>query len=138
MPAEGGEAIRLTSTGGICAFESPDGKMLYYAHIRPDKGIWRIPVNGGVSVQVTGPIAKDQAFAVSEDGIYYATAPEPSRRQFIQFLNFSTGQVRPVVVTDHEIGITLSLSPDQRFLIFAQRDEAGSDLMVIENFSIPR
>ena len=29
----------------------------------------------------------------------------PSRRQFIQFVNFSTGQIRPVVVTNHEIGI---------------------------------
>jgi hypothetical protein len=40
-----------------------------------------------------------------------------------------------VVVTDHEIGLRLSLSHDRRFLIFPQRDQAGSDLMLIENFS---
>jgi len=97
--------MRLTSTGAFMAFESHDGKMLYYSRIVPDEGIWRVPVNGGDSVQVTDAIAKDNAFAVSEEGIYYVTAPDSSRRQFIQFLNFTTGRSRPVVVTDHEIGL---------------------------------
>jgi hypothetical protein len=41
-----------------------------------------------------------------------------------------------VVVTDHPIGLGLSLSPDQRFLVFAQSDQTGSDLMLIENFVV--
>ena len=58
-------------------------------------------------------------------------------QHLIRFLSFSTGQSRPVVVTDRPIGLGLSLSPDQRFLIFAQRDQTGSDLMLIENFIVP-
>ena len=30
MPAEGGEAVQLTTGGGHESFESPDGKLLYY------------------------------------------------------------------------------------------------------------
>ena len=36
--------------------ESPDGKTLYYAHLLPEKGIWKMPVQGGEAVQVTGPV----------------------------------------------------------------------------------
>jgi len=119
---------------GLMPFESPDGKSVFYVHPPPEKGIWRIPAQGGKAVQVTGPIAKDEAFAVSNDGIYYPAPPESPNRQLIMFHDFATGRARPVVVADHEIGFSgMSLSPDGRYLIFAQRDQAGSDLTLIEN-----
>ena len=31
VPAAGGQAVRITRRGGFAAFESPDGKSLYYA-----------------------------------------------------------------------------------------------------------
>jgi hypothetical protein len=74
-------------------------------------------------VKVTGPAAKDQAFAVKQDGIYYAAPPESPNRQFIHFLNFETGKIQPAVMTDREISLGLSLSPDNRFLILSQRDQ---------------
>jgi len=40
------------------------------------------------------------------------------------------------VLTDRPIGRILSLSPDQRFLVFIQHDQTGSDLMLIENFGV--
>jgi hypothetical protein len=53
-------------------------------------------------------------------------------------LDFSTGQSRPVAVTDRPVGVLgLSVSPDQRFVVFAQDDQKGSDLMLIENFAVP-
>ena len=33
--------------------------------------------------------------------------------------------------------VGLSVSPDQRFLVFAQHDQTGSDLMLIKNFVVP-
>jgi Tol biopolymer transport system component len=137
MPADGGEPTRLTLTGGAFQpIESPDGKNLFYAKGGSELTIWKIPSAGGTAKQVTGPIAKDPAFAVSVDGIYYKIPAESPSRQVIQFLSFSTGQSRPVVVTEHEIGQGLSLSPDERYLIFAQR-QPGSDLMLIKDFVAP-
>jgi hypothetical protein len=60
---------------------------------------------------------------VSKEGTYYAAAPESPARQFIHFLDFSTGKSRPVVVTHREIGLGMSLSPDGRYLIFPQRNQ---------------
>src|SRR5262249_42620046 len=134
MPADGGEAAPLSMDVGLMPFESPDGKSVFYVHPPPEKGIWKIPAQGGEAVQVTGPIAKAQAFAVSNEGIYYPAPPESPHRHLSMFHDFAPGRARPVVVADHEIGFSgMSLSPDGRYLIFAQRDQAGSDLVLSEN-----
>ncbi len=135
MPAEGSDATQITSGGGRVAYESPDGKTLYYSHLSIEKGIWKAPAQGGEAIQVTGPIKDPFSFAVAADGIFYVAAD--SRRQgLIQFLSYATGRSRTVVLTERPIGGGLSLSPDQRFLAFVQRDQDGSDLMLIENFVV--
>jgi Tol biopolymer transport system component len=47
MPADGGEARQVTKDGGSVAYESTDGKFLYYTKGRNVVGIWRVPVEGG-------------------------------------------------------------------------------------------
>jgi len=47
MPADGGEARQVTKGGGSVAYESMDGKFLYYTKRRNVAGIWRVPVDGG-------------------------------------------------------------------------------------------
>ena len=52
-------------------------------------------------------------------------------------MSFSTGKSRPVVISDRPIGsLALSVSPDQRFILYSQSDQSGSDLMLIENFAV--
>ena len=49
MPAGGGAAVQVTHNGGGCAFESPDGKFLYY--IKPGSGgaeqLYKLQLSGG-------------------------------------------------------------------------------------------
>src|SRR5262245_7395543 len=133
MPAEGGDAVQITTEGGRMPFESPDGKTLYYARLSREKGIWKVPVQGGEASQVTGPV-NDFSYVGAAEGIFYSPPPDSRRQGLIQFLSFSTGRSRTVVVTDRPIVAGLSLSPDKRFLVFAQHNQDGSDLMLIENF----
>jgi hypothetical protein len=137
MPADGGEATRITSGGGLRPLESPDGKTLYYARTSAGEGIWKVPVQGGEAVRVTGPLSAWPSFAVVDEGIFYSAAPDSRHQGSIQFLNLSTGRSRAVVVTDRPIEGGLSPSPDQHFVVFAQDDHTGSDLMLIENFVVP-
>jgi Tol biopolymer transport system component/DNA-binding winged helix-turn-helix (wHTH) protein len=140
MPAEGGGATQVThSEGALMPIETPNGRTLYYAHTRPEVGIsiWRMPVEGGDAEQVTGPLSEQIAFAITHNGIFYSAASVSRSQHLIRFLSFSTGRSQPVVVTDRPIGLGLSVSPDERFLVFAQRDQTGSDLMLIENFVVP-
>jgi hypothetical protein len=52
----------------------------------------------------------------------------------IQFLSFTTGKVKTVAPIPRTPREGLSVSPDGRFLLFSQLDDAGIDLMLVENF----
>jgi Tol biopolymer transport system component len=137
MPSAGGAATRITfGQGGYMPMESTDGKTLFYCHDLPEKGIWKVPVDGGKETQVAGPYsARLCGLAVTAEGFYYTAAPDARKRHSIQFVSFSTGTSRAVVVSDRPVGkLALSVSPDGRFIIYAQSDQLGSDLMLIENF----
>src|SRR5262245_18539123 len=137
MHAEGGDAVKITSTGGRAAFESFDVKTLYFIPLNQRKGIWKIPVQGGEATQVVTEPVNYIAYAVGAEGIFYSLEPDNSQQGLIRFFNFSTGQSRTVVVTDRPIDIhPMSLSPDQRFLLFAPYDRTGVDVMLIENFVV--
>ena len=136
MPAEGGEATQITrSEGSYLPMESPDGKTLYYCHKVPEKGIWKMPAQGGEGVQVTGPYSPPLcAMKVTAQGLYYTAAPDSSNKYSIEFFSFSTGKSRPVVVSDRPfIYLALSVSPDGRWLLYSQSDvrqrsDAGREL----------
>ena len=51
-PAVGGEAIQVTRNGGWVAFESPDGKFVYYTKEVASSALWKMPVGGGEESQV--------------------------------------------------------------------------------------
>jgi eukaryotic-like serine/threonine-protein kinase len=135
MPAEGGEAVRITSTGGRMPFESHDGRTLYFIHPNPAKGIWKMPVEGGEATQVTGPV-NGLSYAVGREGIFYSSAPDSSQKGLIRFVSFANRQIRNVVVADRPIGGWISVSPDQRFLLYEQSSHMDNDLMLIENFVV--
>ena len=71
-PVAGGEAQQVTKQGGFAAFESPDGKYLYYAKLDV-AGLWRIPVEGGQESLVLDQLKPRQwgYWAVTDDGIYF-------------------------------------------------------------------
>jgi hypothetical protein len=71
MPAEGGDAIRLTNAGGFFAIESHDGRYLYFTKRRfweGPYGIWRIPVEGGEEVKIHDR-GEGSSWEVLESGI---------------------------------------------------------------------
>jgi hypothetical protein len=93
-----------------------------------------MPVNGGEESRVLPNLSRD-IFCLVGDGVYFASrSGAPNTTYFIQFLNFATGKIRTVAPMSAPPASGLSVSPDGRFLVFAQRDETGSDLMLVENF----
>jgi eukaryotic-like serine/threonine-protein kinase len=138
VPAAGGQAIQVTKRGGFEAFESPDGQLLYYTKGRGPGGLWQIPVAGGEERQV--PELVDAGYwrywAVHDSGIYFV-APVASARPAIKFFSFITHAVAQLGVLERDPlqgppGLTIS--PDGRWLLYAQVDQSVSDLMLVENF----
>ena len=138
MPSAGGQAVQVTTQGGFEGFESPDGKYFYYAKGRDVRGIWRIPVEGGVETRVVDHHGAGfwRSWAVTEDGIYFVTAEMPPR-PIIEFFSFAAGDVRQVAILERPVHPRVwgfAVSPDRRWILYTQTDQSSSDIMLMERF----
>ena len=135
MPATGGEAIQLTRDGGFAPLESTDGKFLYYLKSLNDTAIWRMPIESGQATMVLEGLSEYRNLAVLESGLVFV----PNRNtSSLQFLSFATGKVAPLANFDRPIGVGpfngLAVSPDARSILYTQFEQAGKELMLVENF----
>lgn len=134
-PAVGGAASVVTKEGEE-AFESPDGKFVYYAKLGKP-GIWKVPVNGGNEIQILDQ-ARESLWALTSKGIYYFDLNNPAKPA-LRFYSFGTRNSTLVKEFSDETRIdtlstALSIAPDGRSILYTQIDQSGSDLMMVENF----
>jgi Tol biopolymer transport system component len=131
----GGPAIQMTRNGGDVPQASPDGQFVYFQRRSADRvSVWRIPVNGGDEAKVVDSVHPKGKWTVGDTGIYFFTAPDERGHSEIRCYEFANGNTRKVMTIDHDISYGLALSPDGRTLLYTRIDEAGSDLMLVENF----
>ena len=138
VPAAGGQAVQVTLQGGFEAFESADGKMLYYTKGRGPGGLWQVPVAGGEEKQVPQLVNAGyrRYWSVQDEGVYFVS-PGSSARAAINFFSFARQRVIQIGVLEKDPlqgppGLTVS--PDGRWVLYAQADQSISDIMLVENF----
>jgi Tol biopolymer transport system component len=136
IPASGGDAIQVTHDGGFAPLESPDGKFLYYTKALAATSLWRIPVEGGQAARILEGVNSYISLAIVDSGVYFVPQRKPTS---IQFFSLITNQIRPVASLEKPIdGLGpnggLTVSPDGRSILCSQFDQAGSELMLVENF----
>lgn len=136
VPSAGGAPVVVTQKGGFAAFESADGKFLYYDK-ETAPGIWRMPTSGGDEVRVLEQLPPEYwgNWALFPDGIYYLRTN--TAIPGIEFLSFSTSKVLrlaslPGMPPAGDPGF--SVAPDGKKVIFSQVDASSVDLMLVENF----
>ena len=136
MPAGGGAAVQVTSRGGALAFESPDGKFIYYSKF-DGPGIWRVSVEGGQEAAVVDSFNAGLGnWAVVVDGIYFIKLDSKAGAA-IEFYNFETGQVNEVAALGKvEIWtLGLAVSPDRKWLLYTRVDPGNTgNITIVENF----
>jgi len=87
----------------------------------------------GNQSQVLDLVFRDSC-AVTETGVYFIPRRDLDCRSFhLQFLDFATGQIKAIVDIE-DIGEGVSVSPDGRSLLFTERSQTNSDIMLVENF----
>ena len=97
-----------------------------------------MPVVGGEERQVQELLNAGywRYWAVLDDGIYFV-APVKSARPAIKFFNFATQRVMQLGVLDGDPlqgPSGFAVSPDGRWVLYAQADQSISDIMLVENF----
>jgi dipeptidyl aminopeptidase/acylaminoacyl peptidase len=134
MPASGGPSEQVTHHGGSSPTVSPDGRFLYYVKDRGigESSLWRVPLRSGDERQIV-PKIHHFSYAVTGQAVYFS-APQPSGGGTIELLDAVTAKHSILVRTNKTLHFGVSISPDARYLLFAQNDYQGANLMMVENF----
>lgn len=141
----GGDELRVTRNGGVAARESPDGKYLSYFSVEGGS-LWLMPLSGGIFDERDKRLVADRAnmlaFDVSNTGVYFGVwvsfGEQGDRKdrqtKTLNFHDFATGRTRMIAAISKPLSIGLSVSRDERWLLFSQVDRAGIDLMLVDGF----
>jgi Tol biopolymer transport system component len=130
IPATGGTAVPVTRGFGGVAFESIDGDDVYFTK---NQQLWKMPTRGGNETLVLASMLDDN-YAVVKRGIYFLKGTPSDATLQLQFLDFATHAIRNIGTVPGPSADEISVSPDERWFLCAKLGDAGSELMLIENF----
>jgi dipeptidyl aminopeptidase/acylaminoacyl peptidase len=133
-PASGGEAAQVTRSGGNNGWESADGRALFF---KKGDSLWTVPLVKGMpagsETQVLDSVGKSN-YQVVQTGIYFIATPDATGAYAVRFYDSATRGIRTIATIRRPVSWGFTVSPDRRTILYAQQDEAGADLMLVENF----
>jgi len=134
IPATGGSEERMTQGGGSRAYESADGKTLFFKGVAMDAygPLLALPLDGEPERKVLECVPT-VAFAVGPGGIYHFGCTADLHAVPLYLLDPATGQDRLLGKLEQAI-LGLTVSPDGKTILYTKLENQGSDLMMIENF----
>ena len=141
--AAGGTPMQVTRSGGFEAFESFEGDVIYYSRPNRELGLWQVRPDGSGERPVPGlsQAGSWRYWAVAREGVYFvpgafrteaASSPQP-----VRLFSFRTGKTRTVAKISKKLvegAAGLAVSPDGRWLLYAQVDRDDRDIMLVEGF----
>jgi Tol biopolymer transport system component len=134
-PASGGNVVSLSGEKSFSPLESYDGETVYFS-----KGAWSNAAlymaslkPGGTELAVTGMPAMFSTchYTVAPGGIYFAPADAPHS---VRYFEFNTKKVHQLFEADRDLDCGFSVSPDGRWFLYAQFDEASRDITLVDHF----
>jgi serine/threonine protein kinase/Tol biopolymer transport system component len=132
---EGGPAVKLTGIEATFPLESRDGQQVYFSH---DRKLWSVGTHGSSEQEVRGMPElqpNGDTWVPTQNGIYFMTVVRHQTE--LDFFDFKTRKVRRVYTLGKPLpgwSGGLSISADDKWLLYPQLDGAASDLMMIENW----
>ncbi len=133
-----GKAQQLTRNGGFVPFESPDGGSVYHARGLSSAGLFRTEIASGREDVVVPDLEPGfwGQWALSRRYLYWVRMDE-NRRASLYRRELASGETRSVALLlklpiKDENG--LSVSMDDRWALYVQGDQSGSDIMLVEGF----
>lgn len=129
----GGKAVLVSNSTAVDATESADGT-LYYQN-KATGSIWRMPKQGGAAAAVPelADFRPDRNWEVTPDSIYFASHT-PEGLPTLNVLRFGQPSVISLGHMDGDIAEgtpSLTVSPDKRWLVYAQRGPRRSNIQVV-------
>jgi Tol biopolymer transport system component len=132
-PPSGGPQEKVSIDGGNAAFESMDGRSVYYTRSSQfDTALIVRSLSGGPETELL-PFAS-RAFQPTAAGIYFVGRSAENPRRFLRFFDFATRTVRVLETVQQPQPSCLAVAPDGKTILFVSSHGTGSDLRMIQNF----
>jgi Tol biopolymer transport system component len=135
-PVDGGASLQVTQGGGFGAWESADGRWLYYTKDRGGRAIWRLPVSGGTEEAVFQGLDAGMwgNWRLHKDTIFFAGVQQPYSLRAFDLATRKETQLatlpnRPLV---GDAG--LAVAPDGSSVVISLSEPVASDLYLVEQF----
>jgi Tol biopolymer transport system component len=133
----GGDPVRVTDRGGAMAFESIDGKSIYYLkeHLARDVPLFVRALDGTEERRVIESVAS-RYFAVTKHGVVYTRSADSGGHLDVLVFDPATGRSRALYRNLGPFyGVTsLAVSPDGNTILIGASTQLTADLYLIENF----
>ncbi len=135
---ESSAPVQLTRNGGFAAFESPDGKSVFYAKGRELPDIWSVSAAGSGEHLVTDMLKAGYwgNWAVAQAGLFFVR-PLPPDAAEVDVYEFSSRRIHPVARLERDPPFSdsgFAVARDGRKILYSQVDESSSEIMIVENF----
>ena len=124
----------LIADEGAFGLESPDGQSFYFAKTAESEGIWRQALPRGLATRIVERLHRRNLFAMGKTGVYYIAPVPGADYPALFFKSYQDNAPRLLLKFHRQIGWGLSLSSDERAVVFSQVDIGNSDIMLIERF----
>jgi eukaryotic-like serine/threonine-protein kinase len=139
MPAAGGTPVRISEESGYNLQISPAGDALYFAKIREGEvWIWRMRLDtSSLANRVAQPIIRmADSYSVGKRGIYFVPLllPTLGQEDSLSFFDFATGSISPVAKVQPGIQYQISVSRDERHVLYSRKEFETTNLMTVRGF----
>jgi Tol biopolymer transport system component/predicted Ser/Thr protein kinase len=133
IPVSGGNAVQVTRNANADIPQaSPDGSFLYYSKGSPHPmTVWRVSADGGEGTKILDGVLR---WTVAKDGIYFFNWPDDKGHKDLSVYEFTTGKVRKILTIERPVYGPPAVSPNGGTILYTQDEEAGEDIMLVENF----
>ena len=131
----GGTAVQVTTGPGSQAFESPDGRLLYFVRSTDAPGLWAMPIGGGAETPIL-PDVREGLWGVADSGIAFIDrshlrSPDGLPIRFYDFASRTT-TTRATIAMAAELTSGFAIARDGRSALWSTVDRVQHDLMVID------
>jgi len=139
MPANGGEAVRMTHNGGLEPKESLDGRYLFYLDRHPSGAmgparLMRVALTGGQAEPVV-EVVRPFLWSVTNTGIVFVTRePDFDAIDVYRFSDHRVGRIGRLGFRLPGSYTHMTASRDGRWVLATKMVRFDSDLMRIDNF----
>jgi Tol biopolymer transport system component/DNA-binding winged helix-turn-helix (wHTH) protein len=135
IPSQGGNATRVTEHASYFVLANGDGVFFNVKQPRM-VAIWSKPAQEDTEAPLQGmpKLPYSESWTVTSKGVYYTDSV--STPPGVHFYNFANRTSRQVLTLPQKptAGGGMSVSPDDRWLLYTQTDDQQSDIMLVEHF----